>query len=101
MLILKGDHLRVLRGKVRAVYMTGTEEQCRDAFLAREQQTGRGLGAQHWKQNNKAMFQFLKTEEAKEYSVACFEKNGSRRGVDQVLTEMAGGLPDLRASSPG
>ena len=89
--VMAGDHLGALRGKVRVVYLTGTEEQCRDAFLTRERQTGRGLSAAHWELNNKAMFQFLKTQEAKEYSVACFEKNGYRRSVDQVLTEMAGG----------
>jgi gluconate kinase len=90
MLILKGDHLRALRGRVRVVYLTGTEEQCRDAFLAREQKTGRGLGAEHREQNNKAMFLFLETEEAKLYSVAAFKKDGSRRSVDQVLAELAG-----------
>ena len=37
MLILKGANLRALNDKVRVVYLTGTEEQCRAAFLAREE----------------------------------------------------------------
>jgi len=32
---------------------------------------------------------FLKTEEAKEYSVAAFEKDGSRRSVEEVLAQMS------------
>jgi gluconate kinase len=89
-MVLAGDHLRALQGKVRVVYLTGTEEQCRDAFLAREQKTGRGLEAAHWERNNELMFEFLRTEEARMYSVAAFENDGSRRSVDQVLAEMAG-----------
>lgn len=89
MLILGGAHLRALNGKVRVVYLVGTEEQCRNAFLAREQKTGRNLNAAHWDQNNKAMFEFLKTQEAKPYVVEAFDEVGLRRSVDQVVAVMA------------
>jgi gluconate kinase len=89
MLILKGAHLRGLSGKVRVVYLTGTEGQCLDAFLAREQKTGRGLNALHWAENNQSVFDFLKTEEAKLHIVRAFDQNG-RRNRQQVLSEMAG-----------
>ena len=61
MLILKGAVLRALAGNVRVVYLTGSEGQCLDAFLARERQSGRGLTALHWAQNNQAIYEFLKT----------------------------------------
>ena len=89
MLILRGAHLRALNGKVRVVYLVGTEEQCRNAFLAREQQTGRRLDVAHWDRNNKAMFEFLKTQEAKPYVVEAFDQGGSRRSFDQVVAAMA------------
>jgi shikimate kinase len=85
-LILKGAHLEALNGEVRVVYLTGTEEQCRDAFLAREQKTGRGLGAAHWVGNNQSVFDFLKTDEAKNYCVGAFDEDGSRRGLEDILS---------------
>ena len=89
MLILKGAHLRSLNTRVRVVYLTGTEEQCRDAFLAREQKTGRGLDAAHWAGNNQSVFDFLNTNEVKPHTVAAFGQNG-RRSAKHVLAEMAG-----------
>jgi len=88
MLTLRGAHLRALNGKVRVVYLVGTEEQCRSAFLAREQKTGRRPDAAHWNRNNKAMFDFLKTPEAKPYIVAAFDDN-DRRSTEQILADIS------------
>ena len=88
MLILKGAHLGALNGKIRVVYLTGTEEECRDAFLAREQNSGRALDVAHWEQNNKAVYEFLKTEEASQHCVAAFDGSGVRRKVEAVLADM-------------
>lgn len=87
---LHGAHLPNLCGNVRVVYLAGREDQCIDAFLARERETGRGLNALHWAQNNQAIFEFLKTDDARPYIVTAFDENG-RRGVivDQVLADLA------------
>src|SRR5438105_5022069 len=91
MLILKWPHLGALSRKVRVVYLTGTAKECRDAFLAREQQSGRGLDVTHWVgNNNRSMFEFLESDEATNYAVAAFAGTGLRRDTERVLAEMAG-----------
>jgi adenylate kinase family enzyme len=82
--VLSPEHLRALRGKVRVAYLTGTEQQCRDAFLDRERRVARGLDASHWERNNKRVFEFLKTSEGSKLAVNVFTDDGARRKIEDI-----------------
>jgi len=84
MLILPGEQLRALRGKVRVAYLTGTEKQCRDAFLDRERRLSRGLDASHWERSTKSVFAFLATAEGEKLAVKVFTDDGIRRDIENI-----------------
>jgi shikimate kinase len=84
MLILPDDQLDAIRGKVRVAYLTGTEKQCRDAFLDRERRLSRGLDASHWERYNKSVFAFLATAEGQKLAVRVFTDDGIRRDVEEI-----------------
>jgi hypothetical protein len=70
------------------VYLSASSQKCLDAFLSREQTTGRNLSRGHWEENNRLMFEFLGTEEAKQYAVPVFDDESRRR----TLTEIEGDI---------
>ena len=87
-LILSGQHLFALGGRVRVVYLTGTESQCRNAFLDRELRNPRGLDAAHWERHNRSIFGFLTTPEGTKYAVRVFRDDGGRRSIEEIQTSI-------------
>ena len=85
--ILRRRHIEAAHGIFRIVYFTGSPGQCLDAFLGREEATGRGLSIQHWTDNLRGFFDFLKSGEVAANTVTVFDQNG-KRSFDDVYRDI-------------
>lgn len=87
-LILPISHIRAVEGKVEVVYLYGPPELCLQAFLRRERETGRNLGATYWHANNDRLCQAQASPALSPYLLPVFSGAGERRSEDCLLEEI-------------
>ena len=86
--VLTPPRLTAASGRFHVAYLFGLPQVCVRAFLAREAQTGRGLPASHWNENNSPVYDKLARPENKRYCVAAFAPDGSRRPPAEILADI-------------
>ena len=64
---------------VKLIVLSGPENLCRNAFLQREQESGRRLNEEHWTANNKNLYPFLQYSWIAPHVFDTFLPDGSRK----------------------
>jgi hypothetical protein len=74
------------------VVLDGSGAECLDAFLAREEATGRGLSGAHWIQNNSDSYARFSLPEYAPWRLAAFQSDGrkSRAAIVKQIATRAG-----------
>ena len=73
---------------ITIVVLYGSGAECLDAFLAREETTGRRLSANHWIQNNSDSYARFSLPEYAPWRLAVFQSHG-RRSRASIVKEIA------------
>lgn len=71
-------------------YLTGPESHCREAFLKRERENGRGFDAPYWAFHNRFIYRALSDPGIHPYCVPAFTPQGDRRSPEDIFREMFG-----------
>jgi len=91
-LVLDPDLIRAAeRQGIRSLVLYATGAECLRAFLDRERATGRGLGQDHWIQNNAGPYIAYSREEFAPHRLAVFA-SGERRKRAELVAEVKGRL---------
>jgi len=85
--ISKG-HIDACSKSIKFVFLAGNPKHCLSSFLAREKQTGRGFGENHWHQNNDALYPKLNKEWLQPFVIDVFDAKGNRKTFDQIYQEV-------------
>jgi hypothetical protein len=72
--------------RIATIVLYGSGAECLDAFLAREKSEGRGLGVDHWIQNNADVYAQVSRPEYAPYRITAFRPDG-RRPSREVIVE--------------
>ena len=84
------DHISAISDYVKTFYLYGNRQLCLDAFLDREQTTGRQLGEEYWKEHNRAMYESLDSCGLHPWIVHAFHDNGDvRKSTETLFSEIA------------
>lgn len=76
------------QARIRTIYLSGSEENCRDHFLDRERQNGRNLDRRHWEDNRGDVFDRLRAPTFAPYVIDVFTNTGVRRSHDEVFSAL-------------
>jgi hypothetical protein len=80
---------------ITVAILYGSAADCIDAFLARENQNGRGLTIDHWLSNNADAYLFSSRPEFAQFRVAVFDARGVRRKAKPIARDVLM-LPAIR-----
>jgi adenylate kinase family enzyme len=69
---------------ITTVVLYGSAAECLDAFLAREEATGRRLSANHWIQNNYESYLRFSLPEYAPWRLPAFEPHGRRSRAEMI-----------------
>lgn len=72
---------------IRLLVLYGTEAECREAFLRRERESGRGLGVDHWIQNNAQSYAAFSEPLFAPHRISAFG-SGSFRSRTELVREL-------------
>lgn len=86
--IFEPRHMRAARGHFRIAYLTGTKDQCLQAFLDREARNGRQLPREHWEKYSQSFFEFLLSSAIPTTCIPAFESDGSRRSFGDICRDI-------------
>jgi hypothetical protein len=87
-LIFSPEHLRAGQGYFAFAYLYGHPAHCLQAFLDREQATGRRLGAEWWNSNNHTTFGCLSLLFNHPLLIEAFTAGGIRRDPEQIYADV-------------
>ncbi len=68
--------------------LVGDRTRLLEAFLAREQQTGRRLPAAHWQRHNMGQIDAMNGRACREFEVDVFDRNGERKLLTDLTAEI-------------
>jgi shikimate kinase len=87
--VLFQEHITACRSLIAIFYLYGSAEQCINAFLKREQETGRNLSLDHWMGNNYSTHPIMSDHIFEHNRVNVFTHEGSRRADLDVFAELS------------
>lgn len=82
------EHVAACGNVVRFIFLSGAPEFCLNSFLTREAQTGRGLGPQHWRENNQMLYYHLARVAFRRQAIDVFYENGDRKSFETICNEI-------------
>ena len=86
--IFEPCHMRAARNHFRIAYLTGTKDQCLQAFLDREAQNGRHLPREYWEKCSESFFEFLRFSAVPTTCIPAFASNGNRRSLGDICDDV-------------
>jgi len=86
--VLSPEHIRMCRESIGIFYLYGSAAQCINAFLAREEETGRCLSLEHWLTNNYETYLKMSNPAFEQSRVHVFTHTGNRRSHQDIFSEL-------------
>lgn len=85
-----GRHIEVANlSGITTIILYGSEGQCLDAFLAREEASGRGLGRSYWIHNNQIVHPYFGLPEYARYRIHAFRSDGLRPKGTEIVAAIS------------